>query len=188
MPPFASQLSYLPPLSLRVHVEERKAENFPFDDDDSLGERLWERMEGRIGRPLAPALIVLRNEQVDMLDLLPLVGAGASLQLFASSAAGQPGVQCVALLGTPSLVRAGHLVGRAAVAFLEWPDNRWWQAFQPLDPSFGVMPDFGREVHRAVDGMPRPGGLGGWFSTARYFNLALKLERSVDTDDGPLVH
>jgi hypothetical protein len=182
-----SPLPYLPPLQLRVHVEGRNPDSFPADDD-ALGERLWQRMVGQIGKPLAPALFVFRREQVDMLDLLPLVTAGAPLHLFVSAAAGQPDVLSVALLGTPMLVRSGRMVGRAAVTFLEWPDNRWWQAFQPLDPAFGPLPDLSREVQRAVDGMPRPGGLGGWFSTARFHHLALKLVRSVETDDGPLVH
>jgi hypothetical protein len=74
-------------------------------------------------------------------------------------------------------VRAGRTPQpvRALVVYLEWPDNRWWTAWQALDADGAPVGDE-PQVRRAVEGYPRPGGMGGWFARARREGLRLNLE------------
>jgi hypothetical protein len=173
--------------TLRVRVMERDYEVFP-SDDDRLGESLWSMLSERIGRPIPPVLFVFRADQVDVVELMPILQEGLSLHRFTSAAAGQADVQAVALLGTPTLLRDDKPLGRVASSFIEWTDNRWWQATLPLDDQFMPLREMPREVRRAVDGFPKPNGVGAWFSTARFFRLKLGLRRAEPEAESPIVH
>ena len=63
----------------------------------------------------------------------------------------------------------------AVVVYAEWPDNRWWTAWQFIDRERQVLGEE-PEIRRAVDGWPRPGGMGGWFAYARRTGVRLRLQ------------
>jgi hypothetical protein len=173
---------------LRVQVAERDPVRFP-KEDDALGESLFGLLgealsQGRIPRP---AMLVLRDRQVDQFDLLPILREGGwATQRLLAGLVGREEVEGAALVGV-LMVRQGNRRDarpmQAAVCFVEWPDNRWWTAWQPLDARnrrVGEAP----VVRRAVDGWPKPGGVGGWFATARRNRLRIELKPV----DGSLVH
>jgi hypothetical protein len=124
-----------------------------------------------------PTALVLRADQVELIDLRPILKAGLSVHRFVAAAAGQPEVEALALLAVLNLEEAGRPLGRAGTAFVEWPDNRWWQGYYLLGQSFQPMDDMPLVVRCAKEGAPRPKGFGGWFSRARFQRLCLQLER-----------
>ena len=164
---------------MRVHVAERDPQRFP-KDDDLLGENLFELLKDALsgGRVPRPAMLVLRDRQVDQFDLLPILRSGGwSAQRLLGGLVGRDNVDCAALVGA-LVVRPGRRqegAHQAAVCFVEWPDNRWWTAWQPLDGKNRLV---GPEplVRRAVDGWPKPTGVGGWFSSARRDRVRLELK------------
>ncbi|MBN1336950.1 MAG: hypothetical protein JXB39_13415 [Deltaproteobacteria bacterium] len=177
--------------SVRLHVgvEPRDPERFP-PDDDALGERLASLVMHALGRGVPPpALFVIRTHRVEILDLRPVLQANHPLDLFIAAAAGQEHVEAVALLAVLDLKDPERSVGRAGAVFIEWPDNRWWHAYHLLNQANAPLDDMPRVVRRAVDGLPRPAGLGGWFSRSRYFGLRLTVEPpEVTPGPSPLVH
>jgi hypothetical protein len=97
---------------------------------------------------------------------------------------GQTEASCSALVGVFK-VRFGRMPQpqRAVICFIEWPDNRWWTCWQLLDSDRKLVGD-APVVRRAVDGWPRPNGVGGWFSMVRRTGLKLRLVPG----DGAAVH
>ena len=90
--------------------------------------------------------------------------------------AGQEGLDCVALVGVLQVRMEGmQQPGQALSTFIEWPDNRWWAAWQFIDPKRSLLGE-GPVVRRAEDGWPRPGGVGGWFAMARRTGARLVVE------------
>ncbi len=176
-------------IRLQVGVEPRDPERFP-PDDEGLGDRLTALVAGALARGVPPpALFVFRPERVEILDLRPVLQGGHPLDLFIAAAAGQEAVDAVALLAVLDLKDPERSVGRAGAVFIEWPDNRWWHAYQLLNRANAPLDDMPHVVRRAVDGLPRPSGLGGWFSRARYFGLRLMVEPpGPPSDPSPLVH
>ncbi len=169
-------------IQLRVSVRQRDPVAFPAEDE-ALGARLSEMVLKALDRGVPPpALLVVRPAQVELLDLRPILGAGHSVQRFLASAAGQDEVEAVALLAVLNTLERGQPVGRAAVVFVEWPDNRWWHGYFLLNQGFKALEDMPQVVRRATDGTPRPAGLGGWFSKARFHRLKLQLRR-LDPDE-----
>jgi len=162
-------------LQLRVHSGPRDHARLP-SDDDALGDALFEQVRSATARGLPrPAVLVLDAQQVRQFDAVPLLQRAPFDQgRLLAAVGGQPDAECAALAGGLTL-RTGGGPARAIVVYLEWPDNRWWTAWQPLDGS-GRPAGEGPRVRRAVDGAPRPGGLGGWFSRARREGLRLRLE------------
>jgi hypothetical protein len=167
-------------LNLRIATLPR-APDFP-REDDALGRALLERLFARLARgPVAPGLIVLESERALAIDVRPALAAlrhPALVHRFVSSLAGMPGVEAIAAVGPmrrgargPS--EQGQPVGGA---FVEWADGRWWGGWRPLDDTGRPMPTDSDDMLRAVDGHSRPGGLGGWFSRARFEGLAARLE------------
>ncbi len=183
----------LPPpgIRLRIGARPRQAGEFPFDDD-ALGERLGEMVHESLQRGVPPpAAVVLHPEHVEMIDLRPLLSAGLPAHRFLAAAAGQPGVESLALLAVLDLEEAGRPLGKAGVVFVEWPDNRWWHGYHLLGSRYHPLDDMPMVTRRAVDGLPRPSGFGGWFSRARFQRLCLRLEqvnKDEDQEEVPLVH
>jgi hypothetical protein len=171
---------------MRVRVAERDLHRFP-KDDDLLGENLFELLKDALsgGRVPRPAMLVLRDRQVDQFDLLPILQSGGwTAQRLLGGLVGRENVDCAALVGA-LVVRPGRrqeAAHQAAVCFVEWPDNRWWTAWQPLDGKNRLV---GPEplVRRAIDGWPKPNGVGGWFATARRDRVRLELK---PVDDAPI--
>ncbi len=166
-----------PGIRLSVGARPRDPEAFPAQDD-ALGESLTDMVLRTVSRGVPPpSVLVLRPEQVEIIDLRPILQAKLSVHRFISAAAGQPGVDAVALLAVLELEELGRPLGRGGSAFIEWPDNRWWHGYHLLGRSMHPVEDMPRVMRRARDGQPRPRGFGGWFSRARFQRLSLRLER-----------
>ena len=181
-----------PRFHLRVQSGVRDLDLLPAGDD-ALGHALFERAAGVLDRGTPrPVMLVLREQQVDQVDVVPLLQAEpAHRERMLSAVAAQDAVTCAALVGGLTLHRRrrGEVVAttRAIVVYLEWPDNRWWTAWQPVDATRSLLGD-GPMVRRAVDGEPRPGGIGGWFARARRERLKLRLHRPAGQEGLDLVH
>ncbi len=187
-----SQLPPPPGIRLQVGARPRDAAEFP-PQDDALGQNLAGMVLRGVARGVPPpTIIVLRQEQVEVIDLRPILEAGLSVHRFIAAAAGQPDVQAVALLAVLELEELGRPLGRGGSVFVEWPDNRWWHGYHLLGRSGRPVDDMPLVVRRALDGQPRPRGFGGWFSRSRFQRLRLRLERveAPGTGDEPaeLVH
>lgn len=149
-------------------------------EEERLGRSLFSRVAAAVprGRP-APVVFVLRRETIDWFPLRGIgVATAASRRRILAAMAGQDGVECVALVGAFRFQGSGPLNGQwVASVFIEWPDNRWWTAWQPIGDDrrlIGSEP----QVRCAVDGSPRPGGIGGWFATSRRLGLKLRVQRN----------
>jgi len=159
---------YLPEIKLRVGWEPR-VPRFP-RGDDALGHVLHELLIGRWanGAP-RPTAFLMRADLVEIVDLPPLLQNGPLVHRLFSALAGQEGVEAMAVVGVMHWRRPP--VARFSVTFVEWSDGRWWLARRRVDDDDPVD-----EVQRAVDGSPRPGGLGGWFSRARFEGIRARIE------------
>jgi len=170
-------------LRLRAFVGPRDLEKFP-REDLALGQALFGMVRDSLKKGLPrPVMLVFRDDQVDRFELAEamkqpkvkrdrLFGAMASMK----------GVECMALLGVLRLRVAGPAPApHSAVAYVEWPDNRWWTAWVPLGRD-GKPVKADPEVRTAEEGSPRPAGVGGWFSMARRAGLQLHLT----SEDGPV--
>ena len=146
-------------------------------DEAALGQSMFELVKGALEKGLPrPALFVLFPEQIDRFDLAPLMAKPRpERDRMIGAIAGQSDVECVALLGVLQVKRPQQgLTARGAVTFIEWPDNRWWTAWLPLgEDAQPTTPQ--PEIRSAVEGFPRPGGVGGWFSLARRTGLRLHM-------------
>ncbi len=173
---------------IRMHVAARDPDRFP-EDDAALGASLFAMLGKALQKGLPrPAFLVLRDGQVEQIDALPLLRLPQprSRHMLAA-AAGQDGVECVALVA-PLTLRTGPKTGaRAAVVFVEWPDNRWWTAWQPLDDDRNLLGE-GPAVRSAEEGWPKPGGVGGWFAMSRRLSLKLRVQPLGEDEGGPTVH
>lgn len=180
-----------PGFRMRVQVARRDLDRFP-RDDDSLGENLFGLLDSALqaGRVPRPAMMVFREDQVDHFDILPALQTSRQHgHRLLSALVGQDQVEGAALVGV-LVVRQNRPDAppmRAAVCFAEWPDNRWWNAWQPLDQQnrpVGEAP----VVRRAIDGFPKPGGLGGWFAAARRHRLKLRMQPVGQGGEPAMVH
>jgi len=169
-------------VQVRVSIQDRDLERFP-QEDEALGNSFFQLYHEAMHRGLPPpALFTLFSDRVEIMDMRPVFENGQSMHAFVAAATGRGGVEAVALVGVLDQVRDGRLLARAGSVFVEWPDCRWWHAVQVLGRDNVPLSDT-PEIHRAVDGLPRPGGLGGWFSRGRYFGLKLELHRSEDPSE-----
>ena len=159
---------------MRAFQSARNLEQFP-RDDEGLGKSVFKLVEAALAKGMPrPALFVFYSGQVDRFDLEPLMRQPRQVRdRMIAAIAGQSEVECVALVGVLQINRRKGQQGvRGAVTFIEWPDNRWWTCWLPLDASGSPVPQ--AQVERsAVDGFPRPGGVGGWFSLARRTGIRL---------------
>ena len=175
-------------LRLQVRYGTRDPARLPAEDE-ALGTSVFGMLAGALEHGLPrPAYLVLREDQVDHVDALPILRLPPEQgQRMLSAIAGQPGVQCVALASPLTLRTGPRTGGRALVVFLEWPDNRWWTAWQPLDEGNRLL---GEEpaTRAAADGWPKPGGGGGWFAMARRLGLRLTVTAHEADGSPAMVH
>ena len=165
------------PIRLRVAIGKRDPERFPADAA-ALGHSLAGLAEAvitdreKLPRPVA---LVIMADQVEQYDLAAVIQAKADVHRFIAAAAGQPGVEAVALVGALG-VRFGPRVKPrpALVTFIEWTDCRWWSGVRPLHER-RLREDWPAMERSAEEGYPRPGGMGGWFSRARREGLKLRM-------------
>ncbi len=161
-------------IRVRVTIARREPE-FAAPDDESFGRVLLERVMKVAGRgPIAPAVLLL-GDDVRIVYAGPLLAAAKDRHRVLASLAGQPGVEAIAILGRFTQRQKGTEARALAGVFVEWPDGRWWASWRPVDSGGRLIPTDEDEVLRAVDGLSRPGGLGGWFSRARFEGLRAEL-------------
>lgn len=171
-------------IQLKIGVQPRD-HRFP-PDDDQLAQSLTTMVYNAVIKGVPPpTLLVLKTDSVDFIDLRPLLDINHPIDHFIASASGQDGVEAVALLAVMNMKDGDRPVGRAGGVFIEWKDNRWFQSYYLLGESNRPLEDYPPVIRKAVDGMPKPSGLGSWFSRGRFHNLKLRLERS---DPDPVVH
>lgn len=172
---------------LRIRTAPRDPERFP-EEDEALGRSVFTLLAGALVRGLPrPAFLLVFEDRVDQVDALEILRRPAeAAHTMLSALAGMDGVRCAGLVGVLRASQGRASPVRAAVVYLEWPDNRWWTAWQPMDEDRMLLGD-GPVVRAAVDGWPKPGGVGAWFSTARRLELRMKLTR-VEEEREETVH
>jgi hypothetical protein len=161
---------------LRHAMGPRDPARFPLEDE-ALGRSIFALACAGLARGLPrPAFLVLRADQIDQFDLGGLVGAAPpTRERMLAAMAGLEGATSVCLVGALQVRAPGAPAPLRAVAvFLEWPDNRWWTAWQPVSEA-GALGTDAPVVRQAVDGWPRPNGVGGWFARARREGLRLRV-------------
>ena len=167
-------------IQLRVRTLPRQP-IFP-TEDDALGERLWSTLNERLDKgPSRPSAVMLRGDVVHVVDLAPLTAEPRLAHQRVSGLCAVEGVEALALVGPLFRRRRQGPVERYAVVFVEWADGRWWFTQRRLTEAGGVFPGSEAETWRAVEGASRPGGLGGWFTRARFENMKTTFE---SLDDG----
>lgn len=167
----------MPKWTLRIRSGKRDLALLP-QADDALGQSVLGRLQETASKqgPPRAAVLAVHGDRIEQFDLaavneVPEVHRGRLL----ASIAGRQELECGMLAGTMRVSRSGGRQVRGLVVFIEWPDNRWWTAWQPLNEQ--GKPDEGHEpvIRRAVDGWPRPRGVGGWFSRVRREGLRLRV-------------
>ena len=183
------------PVAIRVHSVALEAAS----DDDAIGGALVRVVQHALARGGAPSAAVgVGGARADLVPLRPFSEAQASLPAFLASLSatlpdGTRPVDAVGLAGTFDL-RHGDSSPPTTIAmvFLEWSDCRWWRWRALLDQNLGTtLVRAGSEViDRAVDGAPRPDGLGGWWSLARRTSVQFRFipELPQDAASSELVH
>lgn len=168
------------PVRVRIRTGVRDTERLPLDDS-ALGPALLEIVEHATeqGRGLpAPAALVLFPDQVQQADLRPLATSKGDVHRFVASMTAQDDVLAVGIAGTLKLKWRRDLEPMPTLAvFLEWPDGRWWSAMRPV-PKRTLDPSMRARIRMAEEGWPKPRGLGGWWSRARFERLQIKLTRA----------
>ena len=163
---------------LRGSTSARDPQRYPAEDE-ALGFALFAQVGAALKRGTpAPAAFIFFPDRIDRFSLNGLAGLPhRSRDRLISAMAGQDQVECMAMMGAFRFRGRGPLNGQwVASAFIEWPDNRWWTAWQPIGPTrelVGLDP----QVRAAIDGSPRPNGVGGWFARARRHGLKLRVQR-----------
>lgn len=162
--------------NLRVRKSTRNLELLPMDDE-ALGASVMERLISTAqerGLP-RPALVAIHERRVEQFDLASVrrVADRHRTRLIASIL-GRPELECGMLAGTMTIERRGRAPARGLVVYIEWPDNRWWTAWHPVDES-GTPIEGEPAIRRAVDGWPMPRGVGGWFARVRREGLRLRV-------------
>lgn len=132
--------------------------------------------------PPRPALVALTAAKVEQFDVAAIHKTPEPTRSrLVASVVGRPELECGALAGTMQLTRGRTQRHRALMVFIEWPDNRWWTSWQLLQED-GTPVEDGRVIRRAVDGWPRPRGVGGWFARCRREQLHLHMRRTAAPD------
>ncbi len=173
--------------NLKVRTGPRDRAVLP-DGDDALGEALFARVRAtaEASGPPRPALLAITDDTVEQFDLPTLAAIEEPHRTrIIAAAAGRPELTCGAMAGTFRVHRGQDPQLRALVVFIEWPDNRWWTAWHPLDAQ-GRPVDGESMIRRAVDGAPLPRGVGGWFARVR--REGLRLNRSEPEMVQPGLH
>ena len=168
-------------LSLRLQTIRPKTPWWP--DEDQLGVRLQGLVERNLERGAPTVGVVARRDEVILVPLRPFIDAKHRLPLVLAGLArwneGEGPPEAVGVMGRMRRRgRGDRQWAPFATVFLEWPDGRWWHWQLLLDADGAPLPDSSTQA-RAVDGLPRPSGLGGWWTLSRTRKPSLKLERKV---------
>jgi hypothetical protein len=156
------------PLRLRAQFFAR----LPAADDDAEGEHLVATVRAGVARRArGAAAVIVRSERTEFIDLGGVIAARAPVPLFLagltrSEPDGKGLPLAVGMFGQLRFRAPGGAVAPVAIAFLEWPDCRWWHWRVVLDASGAPVPDT-ETIRRASDGDALPAGLGRWWSLGR---------------------
>lgn len=164
-------------------------------EDEARGEHLAALVRDAVPRrSAAPVALVFRGERVDLADLREVSAAGVHAGWFLATLTraevdrGEP-VGAVGMMGVFTWRRAPADPGvPTALVFVEWPDGRWWQWKALLRPDPPSLLDQTETIARAVDGLPRPDGLGGWWTHGRVAGLRATLSARPPVETAPNVH
>jgi len=154
--------------------------------DDALGLAVWRMLAEALQRGMPPpAVLLLTAEHAHLVDIVPLLKQGEKLDgRGVAGFASIEGVEAMAAVGVLTRRHRGVPSGRFGLAFLEWPDGRWWLGRRAMAEAEGGRPALDPlaevEVERAVDGASKPGGLGGWFRRVRLEGLRAELHTEVE--------
>ncbi len=145
--------------------------------DDAIGGEMWRELCSHLDRGVPrPAVLSVFDEVVQVVDVAPVLVATPDQHRALAAFASQEGSLAIAIAGVLTRRQRGVVVGRDAMVFLEWPDGRWWWSRRPVGLPGAHRVDAEDVVERAVDGSPKPVGLGGWYGRARFEQIRLKLE------------
>lgn len=180
----------MPTLSLRLQTLEPDDPWWP--DDDRLGEGLVGLVRRNLARGAPTTAVVVRRHKLVLMPMHPFADAGIALPMVLAGLArwtegGDP-PEAIGLIGRVLQRRGGR--GPAvpvALVFLEWPDGRWWRWRQVLDADGEPVED-GVELARAVDGLARPAGIGGYWTLARTRKPRIELRPRVPDVRGDAVN
>lgn len=163
--------------------------------DERLGRMLVDACESALLRGGAPAAaLAVGPERLSIVPLAPFAEARwpfrSLLVSLCSEAPGDVGeTEAVGIIGQFQRRRSPDDAGvPVATVFLEWPDGRWWhwlglvsRARVPTDDGadreLPVVRDGTAAITRAIDGLPRPEGLGGWWTMHRHRPLHMSWDR-----------
>ncbi|TVQ91109.1 MAG: hypothetical protein EA397_11485 [Deltaproteobacteria bacterium] len=182
----------MPRVTMQVQALHPKEPWWP--SDDALGNYLVELVAEAIDRGgAAPAMVGVWREELQILPIAPVLEQGWAPQVFLGSLSRTPHAN----FGT--VPEAVGIVGRLryrrtnqepwvsmAIVFLEWPDGRWWRWRQLLDAD-GKRTAESATWDRAVDGLPRPDNLGGWWRLGRLGAPPLRVDAMPPQDPSEIV-
>jgi len=169
----------MPQLTIRMQTVRPREPWWP--DEDTLGTRLTGLVERNLPDRAATTAVVVHRDRLVLVPLRPFVHAKVHLGFVLGGLArwddGQGVPEAIGLIGRVRQRRGnrGPWVPLATV-FLEWPDGRWWHWQVLLDADGQVLED-SRTTARAIDGLARPAGLGGWWTLSRTRRPDLKLRQ-----------
>jgi hypothetical protein len=155
--------------------------------DESLEAQLERLLRGATAARAAPPVAwCARGDRIELLPLAALRAAGVPTGPFLAALTrstvddGSDPVDAVGLmgvfLGDPSA--PGSPAVPMAMAFVEWPDGRWWQWRALVEPDLSAVRDDSATVRSALEGDPLPDRLGRWWSTGRRRRYTLALRRA----------
>lgn len=169
-------------LQVQVHTLHRALGT---DDDERIGAELIALVHRALARGGAPAsAVAIRPDRIDIVPMGPLIAAKSPPAMFLAGLTrvgldDPRGALAVGVMGRFLLKRHPSDSGvPLAMVFLEWTDCRWWQWRALLAPP-GEIQDETETILRAVDGVPKPPHLGGWWSLARRSQVEFRFERQA---------
>lgn len=182
----------MPQATLQVQTLRPKEPWWP--SDDALGDYLVELVAEAVDRGgAAPAVISAWREEIHVLPILPLIEQGWTPPTFLGSLSRTPHPElgmvpeCVGLIGRLRFRKNKEQPWVSmALVFLEWPDGRWWRWRQLLDAD-GKRSAETAIWDRAIDGLPKPDHLGGWWRLGRLGAPRLSVERASPADPSEIV-
>jgi hypothetical protein len=164
-----------------------------YPSDDALGELLVDLVARAVDAGGGvPAAIAVWPQEIQIIPLIPLIEGGWTPARFLASLSrtAHPHLQEPYAVGVIGRLRFRSApdspwVGIATV-FVEWPDGRWWRWRQLLDAD-GARVAETAIWDRAVDGLPRPDHLGGYWRMGRLGQPPLQVASDDPRQPGPII-
>lgn len=178
----------------------------PGTEDEEVGEHLVKAVREALWRGGAPpSAVAVGREGVAAVPLVPFVQAGLAWPLVVvglcrETPANVGAADAVGIIGVFQRRPPGDPTGvPVATVFLEWPDGRWWHWLGLLAPitvadeiradraGLALRPET-QVIRRAIDGAPRPDGLGGWWTASRVRPIAMNWTSHEPPKPAEIVH